>query len=176
MDFFLLFVALNLIEYNLTSAAAQTLQGQGSKCYPALRGIRLTGVWGFRPICGKNHPNIQHLLTLSLQQYFLLASLHRRCLPPPPPPGSLLDFRLWVPLAQTAFASSGHAAAKPSDFSFWVVFQIATVVASQSKSTGAWVFHGEFGKVLAKPLPGSTPVWSVPVAFIGHLGRLCGMS
>lgn len=86
------------------------------------------------------------------------------------------DFRLWVPLAQTAFASSGHAAAKPSDFSFWVVFQIATVVASQSKSTGAWVFRAEFGKALAKPLPGSTPVWSVPVAFIGHLRRLCGMS
>lgn len=86
------------------------------------------------------------------------------------------DFRLWVPLAQTAFASSGHAAAKPSYFSFWVVFQIATVVASQSKSMGAWVFHGEFGKALAKPLPGSTPVWSAPVAFIGHLRRLCGMS
>lgn len=172
-----MFVVLNLIEFNLTPAAGQTLQGKAQSAVCALRGIRMSGVWGFHPTGEIKHGNIRCLLTLvSLMTLFIrfaitLGTITTGCF--------LLDPDRWFPVSAPGTThpdgvckQQSHRS-KPHRPHFFGWFCRLLLLWRVSKSTDTWIFHAGFGKVLAKHLTGSAPGC---FALVGHLRRFCRMS
>ena len=176
-------MALNLIEFHLTSAAVQTFQGQGSKCclcsemHPGNWSLGISSHLRKKPSKHSAFVDSVSPMTLFISLAITLGSIAAVCL------FLLLLSPSWPMVPD--FGSGYHSCRRRSQAA---VAPLQTPQSSVfkwfcrlllwwqvSKSTGAWVFHAEFGKALAKPPPGSAPVWSAPVALVGHLRRLCGM-
>lgn len=172
-----MFVVLNLIEFNLTSAAGQTLQGQGSKC--CLCSERHPDEWSLGISSHSWNKTWKHSVFVDsclpddpfYSLWITLGTITTGCL--------LLDPDRWFPISAPGTThpdgvckqQSHHN--KPHRPHFFGWFCRLLLLWRVSKSTDTWIFHAGFGKVLAKHLTGSAPGC---FALVGHLRRFCRMS